>query len=156
MPEQRIILMGGSLGCAIATELAVHHPARALVLTAPFTSVPDMAQKTFPWLPARWLVRNRMDNLRKIREVTCPVLIAHGTADTLIPFSQGERVFEAANQPKRFFPMPGHDHDELPSPAGFAALRDFLRKPNQRHPGSIICRRSSCRGQICTHPQLPP
>jgi hypothetical protein len=56
---------GESLGRAIATEPAVRHPCGALLLL-PFTSIPDMAQKTVPWLPARWLVRNRLDNLSKI------------------------------------------------------------------------------------------
>ena len=104
VPEQRIILMGGSLGCAIATELAVHHPARALVLTAPFTSVPDMAQKTFPWLPARWLVRNRMDNLRKIREVTCPVLDCARHRRYVNPFQPGRARVRGRQPTQALFP----------------------------------------------------
>jgi uncharacterized protein len=128
VPGHRIVLLGGSLGGAVATDLAVRRPPRALVLIAAFTSFPDMAQKSYPWLPARWLVRNQMDNLNKIGKVKSPVFIAHGTADSLIPFSQGERLFAAANQPKRFFPMPGRDHDEVPSEAGFTAVRDFLEE----------------------------
>jgi fermentation-respiration switch protein FrsA (DUF1100 family) len=121
-----VILYGGSLGGAVATDLAARRPCRALVVVAAFTSFPDMAQKTFPWLPARWLVRNRFENLRKIATVRVPVFIAHGTADRLVPFSQGERLFAAAPEPKRFFPMPGHDHNHTPSPAFYDTLRRFL------------------------------
>jgi fermentation-respiration switch protein FrsA (DUF1100 family) len=123
---QDVILYGGSLGGAVATDLASRRPFRALVLVAAFTSFPDMAQKTFPWLPARWLVRNRLDNLRKIAAVKGPVFIAHGTADELVPFSQGERLFAAAPEPKRFFPMPGQGHNHTPSPGFYTTLGKFL------------------------------
>jgi fermentation-respiration switch protein FrsA (DUF1100 family) len=121
-----VILYGGSLGGAIATELASHRPFRALVLMAAFTSFADMAQKTFPWLPARWLVRNKLDNVTKIALCRGPVFIAHGTADGLVPFTHGERLYAAACGPKRFYPMVGHDHNDGAGPEFFAALRQFL------------------------------
>jgi fermentation-respiration switch protein FrsA (DUF1100 family) len=80
----------------------------------------------YPWLPVRWLVRNRFDNLEKIGRCTQPIFIAHGMADTLIPFEQGKRLFEAASPPKRFLAMPGLDHNDGLSPEFFAALRSFL------------------------------
>ncbi len=126
VPGYRIVLLGGSLGGGVATELALHRPHRALVLIATFTSFPDMAQKTFPFYPGRWLVHNQLDNLAKVARLTTPVFIAHGTADGLIPFQQGQRLFAAANEPKRFFPMPGRGHTECPSDACFLAVRDFL------------------------------
>jgi fermentation-respiration switch protein FrsA (DUF1100 family) len=126
IPPEHVILYGKSLGGAVATELASKHPHRALVLVNSFTSFPDMAQKQFPWLPALWLVRNRMDNLGKIAHTNRPVFIAHGTADRLIPFHQGERLFDAAAEPKQFHPMPGQDHNDPPSLSFYAALRTFL------------------------------
>jgi fermentation-respiration switch protein FrsA (DUF1100 family) len=131
-----IILVGESLGGGIATELATRRPFRALVLTKAFTSVPDMAQKTFPWLPARWLVRNRFDNLKKIATLSGPVFIAHGTADGLVPFSQGERLFRAAAEPKEFLPLRGQDHNDPPGPEFYQALRDFLARTGAPAPAS--------------------
>jgi len=128
VPAERLILFGGSLGGAIATDLATRRPYRALVLVSAFTSFPDMAQKTMPWLPARWLVRNKMDNQSKIATLTRPVFIAHGTADTLVPIRQAERLFAAAREPKYYFVMPGRGHDEFPSPDCFQALQVFLNK----------------------------
>jgi fermentation-respiration switch protein FrsA (DUF1100 family) len=123
---ERLILLGGSLGGAPATELATRHPYRALILIAAFTSFPDMAQKSFPWLPSRWLVRTQMNNLKKIATLHQPVFIAHGTDDGLVPFSQGERLFAAANEPKHFFPMVGHGHDEGHTHKLFEKLIPFL------------------------------
>jgi fermentation-respiration switch protein FrsA (DUF1100 family) len=129
----RIILYGKPLGGAIATDLASRRPHRALVLFAPFTSMPDMAQKLYPWLPARWLIRHKYDNLSKIVHCTKPVFIAHGDRDSLVPISQGERLFAAANEPKRFYRMAGQDHFQAPNdPAFFAALRQFLSASESR------------------------
>lgn len=126
VPAERILLYGGSLGGGIATDLAQRRPHWALVLVAAFTSFPDMAQTRFPWLPGRWLVRNRFDNLEKIAHCQGPVFIAHSPQDALIPFAQGERLFAAAPEPKHFFPMPNRRHNDLPSDAFYPTLRDFL------------------------------
>jgi fermentation-respiration switch protein FrsA (DUF1100 family) len=132
VPASRIILVGGSLGGGIATDLAARRPHRALVLVSAFTSFPDQAQTLYPWLPARWLVRNKFNNLAKLSTVTGPVFVAHGTQDGLIPFAMSERLFAAASEPKRHFAMEGIGHTDLLSAHAFAALREFL-DANQPH-----------------------
>jgi fermentation-respiration switch protein FrsA (DUF1100 family) len=122
----RLILLGRSLGGGVATHLAVQSPHRALVLISPFTSVPDMAQKQFPWLPGRWLVRNRFDNLARIEDCHEPLFIAHGTDDGLVPFTQAETLFAAANEPKYLFPMTGVGHNAPLGREFYLRLRDFL------------------------------
>jgi fermentation-respiration switch protein FrsA (DUF1100 family) len=131
VPPERILLYGKSLGGGVAVDLACRRPHRALILAKTFTSIPDMAQSLYPWLPARWLVRSRFDNLEKIRRCTQPVFMAYGTADGLIPFVQGERLFAAANEPKRFLAMPGIDHNGGVTPEFYSTLRDFLAQVEQ-------------------------
>ena len=126
MPEAEVVHVGESLGGAIATELAVRHPRRALILLFPFSSFPDMAQKTVPWLPARWLARNRLNNLSKIDKVGYPVFITHGTADPVIPFRQRERLYEAAREPKRFLRISGVAHMHPVGAEFYAAVRALL------------------------------
>ena len=126
VPGDRIVLYGGSLGGAIATELATRRPHRALVLVSAFSSLADMARLILPWLPAAWFIRRRFNNLAKLPACHRPVFIAHGTADRVVPFSQGERLFAVANEPKMFFPMPGYDHNDTPPPAFYDALQQFL------------------------------
>ncbi len=123
---ERLLIYGTSLGGGVATDLASRHPHQALILVSTFTSIPDMSQSLFPGTPARWLVRNRFDNLRKIARCHQPVFIAHGTADQLIPYAQGERLFAAAHGPKTFFSMPGYDHYMVPGPDLYRALGEFL------------------------------
>jgi fermentation-respiration switch protein FrsA (DUF1100 family) len=126
VPPQRLILLGRSLGGAVATHLAVERPHRALVLISPFTSIPDMAQEQFPWLPGRWLVRNRFDNLARIGDCRQPLFIAHGTDDGLVPFAQGEALFAAANEPKHLHPMTGAGHNAPLGSEFYRRLREFL------------------------------
>ena len=52
-----IVIFGRSLGASVASRLAVKHQPRALILESSFTSVPDIAQSLYPWLPVRWLSR---------------------------------------------------------------------------------------------------
>jgi pimeloyl-ACP methyl ester carboxylesterase len=126
VPADRVILYGGSLGSGVAVDLATRRPHRALVLVAAFTSIPDMAQKVFPWLPARWLARNQFDNLAKIGAIRGPVLILQGADDRLVPFSQGEILFAAAPEPKMFAAMPSYEHKDFPNPGDYPKIWKFL------------------------------
>jgi fermentation-respiration switch protein FrsA (DUF1100 family) len=85
-----------------------------------------MAQKLYPWLPARWLVRNQFNNLAKIGKCHKPVFLAHGTADSLAPFAHTERLFAAAHEPKRLFRLEGYEHYHSPGPDFYASLAEFL------------------------------
>ena len=107
-----LIIFGESLGAAVALQLALEVPARALVLEAPFTSISDMAGNVLPFLPVGRLLRTRYDNLAKIGGLRMPLLILHGDRDTTVPFAQGRRLFEAVPEPKQFFPIPGAGHND--------------------------------------------
>jgi fermentation-respiration switch protein FrsA (DUF1100 family) len=93
-----------------------------------------MAQKTVPWLPVRWLVSNRLDNLDKIDQVRGPVFIAHGTVDNVVPYWMGERLHEKAREPKRFFRLDNHPHMHPSRPAFFQAVREFLDETSPGRP----------------------
>ena len=125
VPAERILLYGGSLGCAVAIDLAARRTYRAMVLVSAFTSVRDMARQVVPWVP-RFVVGNRFDNLAKIGNCRRPVFIAHGTEDEVIPFEQGQRLFAAANEPKQFHTLQGATHSAPLGPEFYEALRRFL------------------------------
>ena len=110
--ETRLVYFGRSLGAAIAVEMARHHPPAGLILETPFTSIKDMGRVLLPWLPIGGLVRTQYDSLAKIREVRAPLLILHGDRDEIVPFEQGRRLFEAANEPKIFHTIRGAHHND--------------------------------------------
>lgn len=109
--EDRIVLFGESLGAAVALQLATEVRAAGLVLEAPFTSIRDMAQEAYPFIPNGW-VRTRYENVEKIPALEMPLLIVHGTDDETVPFAQGKNLFEAAKEPKRFLPIEGAGHSD--------------------------------------------
>lgn len=126
VPADRVVLLGESLGGGVAVELATRHDHEALALMFTFTSLPAAARCHYPWVPCGALMANRFDNLSKIGRVRRPVFVAHGTADEVIPFRQGEELFAAANEPKRFLPIEGGTHNIGPDERFYAELRRFL------------------------------
>ncbi len=114
-PGRARYIVGHSLGGAIAAELARRRPeAAGLVLEATFTSVSDMvSQSAWGFLPVSLILTQRFDTLAKIAEVQVPVLIAHGTRDSIVPFEMGERLYQAASAPKRFIKVEGAGHHNL-------------------------------------------
>jgi alpha-beta hydrolase superfamily lysophospholipase len=126
-PGRPRYVVGHSLGGAIATELARRHPeAAGLVLEATFTSVADMIGES-PWgfLPVSLILTQKFDTLAKIGEVRVPVIVAHGTRDSVVPFTMGERLYAAARAPKRFVRVEGAGHHNL-SGAGLEQYRAAL------------------------------
>jgi fermentation-respiration switch protein FrsA (DUF1100 family) len=129
VPADRLVAFGESLGSAVALDLALARPCRALVLESPFASVPAMARAVYPFLPLWPFVRTRYDNEAKVPRLAVPLLVLHGDRDEVVPFSQGRRLFEAAPEPKRFFAIPGAGHNDTYLVGGAAywnAVRAFL------------------------------
>jgi len=81
----------------------------------------------YPWAPVRWLMRNRYESLGKISRCKCPLLISHGSDDTLVPYSQGRKLFSAARGPKEFVDLTGGHNDEE-GPEYYLALDRFLER----------------------------
>jgi pimeloyl-ACP methyl ester carboxylesterase len=125
----RLVLFGESLGAAVALQLALESPCRALVLESPFASIAAMARTVIPFWPFGALLRTRYDNVGKVGRLKVPLLVLHGEDDRTVPFAQGRRVFEAAPEPKRFFAIPaaGHNDTYLTGGAAYWAVwKDFL------------------------------
>lgn len=106
VPAQEIVLWGRSLGGAVAAQLAYElrrkMPPGALILESTFTNIPDMGAEVYPLLPARLLARVRYDSEALMPEISCPVLVIHSREDELVPYEMGLRLYELANEPKRF------------------------------------------------------
>ena len=109
---RRIVYFGESLGTAVAVQLATEHAPAAIVLRSPFTSFVSMARVHMPWVPARWLLRDRYDSIAAIDTLTSPVLVIAGDRDTIVPFEESEALYARAREPKRFVTIEGADHND--------------------------------------------
>ena len=128
IPPNRIVIYGHSLGSAVATQLATSVVAAGLILEGSFTSVADLGQEIYPWVPVRWLSRNRFDSRGRIGKLRMPLLMIHGRDDMTVPVTQGRRLFAAAPEPKTFIEVPGGHDDafETGAEAYEACIRSFL------------------------------
>jgi len=109
--DDRLVLVGRSLGTGVAVELARQGHGRALILVSPYTSITDVAWNRFG--PLVWFARlDRFDSLSRIGAVRVPVVAIHGTKDTLIPLALGKRLIEAAPS-GRLVPVEGAGHNDI-------------------------------------------
>src|SRR6266566_4174698 len=108
---QRIYVYGRSLGSAVATYTAAHHPVAGLILESPFTNAAAMAKYHYGLLP-RFLLRLSLDNVANVRRVSCPILLFHGDADRLVPTAMGMAVAAAAAGPVEVVLIHGAGHND--------------------------------------------
>src|SRR5437773_3563289 len=108
---QRIYVYGRSLGSAVATYTAAHHPVAGLILESPFTNAAAMAKYHYGLLP-RFLLRLSLDNVANVRRVSCPILLFHGDADRLVPTATGMAVAASATGPVEVVLIHGAGHND--------------------------------------------
>ncbi len=117
----RIVLFGESMGGAMATRLASDlsvtgtSPA-ALVLNSTFASLPETVTWHYPIFPFQFILLDRYPSVERITRATCPVLQFHGTADEVVAFGHGQRLFDAA-----------------PARSTTGIEKQFVRIPNGQH-----------------------
>ncbi len=124
--DQDVVIHGHSLGTGVATYVATQRPARALILEAPFTAASDVAAGRYPFVPVSLLMHDKFLNRERIKAVHMPVLIIHGERDSVIPFVEGQRLFDLANEPKTFVRMPNSNHNTLTRDGAYAYYWRFL------------------------------
>lgn len=108
-----LIIHGISIGTGPAVKLSADRTVGALILEAPYVSVRKLASQQVWMFPVGLLLRNTFRSDLWIGDVKAPILVAHGTSDTVIPFSHGERLFEMAPEPKQFARFEGSQHNTL-------------------------------------------
>jgi fermentation-respiration switch protein FrsA (DUF1100 family) len=129
LDQGRIVVAGWSLGGAVALDLTSRHRIAGVATFCTFTRMADMARMVVPFLPSSLLLRHRFDNLSKIAQIDCPVLIGHGRRDSIIPFRMADRLADAAKGPVTRVTIEEADHNDFFQSGGDrirTALRLFI------------------------------
>ncbi len=124
-----IVVWGRSLGGPVAAWLAANRQPGALIVESSFTSLPELGQKLYPFLPVKLISKLRFPTKTFVQQSGCPVLVVHSPQDEIVPYAFARRLFEAAREPKSFLEISG-GHNE-----GFAVsgqkyvkgVEEFLR-----------------------------
>ncbi|MCI0335060.1 MAG: alpha/beta hydrolase [Planctomycetes bacterium] len=122
-----VVLMGRSLGSAVAVALASEEGAQALVLENAFTNMPDVAAIHYPWLPVRWVMDNRYDSLSRIKQYSGPLIQSHGATDSIVPIALARLLFDGApTANKKWIEFPDLDHNSNWPDSYYDELATFL------------------------------
>lgn len=108
--SNRMIGYGASLGGVVIIDLATKRKLSAIIIESSFTSAKDMARRLYPMVPS-FLMSIKFDSESKIGKITCPKLFLHSREDQTIPFRIGQKLYQAASEPKSFLLIHGGHND---------------------------------------------
>jgi len=109
----QMIFYGESLGAGIAVQMALEFPAKAVILESAKSSAVDIAKRRYWMLPVNLLMKDQYRNLDKIHNLNMPKFFIHGERDMIIPIAYGQRLYDAAPEPKQFRSLPNAGHNDL-------------------------------------------
>lgn len=126
-PERKRYIFGHSLGGAIGIDLAAQvQDENGVIVEGTFTSIAEVvASFKWGWLPVEPFITQRFDSLKRVKSIHAPLLVVHGSADSLINPTLGRKLYEAANGPKMFVLVEGGSHHSTNS-VGAAQYRAAL------------------------------
>ena len=108
--KNNIIIYGESLGTGVATEIAQNKNFAGIILESPFTSMIEAGKDKYPYLPVKFLLKDKYESEKKIKNIKSPILIMHGKVDNIVPFHMGKKMYELANNPKYSYFSEYDDH----------------------------------------------
>lgn len=106
-----IIIFGRSLGGAVAMWLADKVKPRGLILESTFTSLTEMAEYHYPFLPVRYIVRMHYDSMSIAGNIQGPTFVLHSRSDEIVPFELGVKLYDALSGSKSFLEIQGSHND---------------------------------------------
>ena len=128
--EENIVLYGESLGTGVAVEIAQDKNYAGIILESPFTSMVDLGKKYYPFFPVQLLLKDKFESFKKIKKVLSPVLVMHGSSDSIVPLAMGKKMYELANEPKFFYFQEYGGHMMTYDEKLLSALKKFIQGLN--------------------------
>jgi uncharacterized protein len=125
---QSIFVLGESLGTGVAVQLAAAKPVGAMALEAPYANIVDIGAERFWFLPVRLLMKDQFKSALFIGKYRGPLFIVHGNQDRVVPFAQGRKLFDLANEPKAFMEIDGRGHDLIGDDQMWQIVLAFFEK----------------------------
>jgi len=124
-----IVLIGESLGSAVAIQIASEFKVGAVIVQAAFSSMVDVGRKHYPYLPVRLLLKDRYDSMENIKKINTPILFIHGEDDWIIPIQFGRKLYAQALPPKetRFYVNRGHNNLPDVSPVVISFINKYVK-----------------------------
>lgn len=128
-PEERVVVLGYSLGTGLAAWLAAHHQPKMLILQAPYLSMRATAQQHYPWVPGL-VVRYPLATDQVLPHVKAPIVIFHGDQDEVISYQNTLQLKVLLKPHDQFITLPGVGHNGMTeNPEYQRQITTILQKP---------------------------
>lgn len=112
IPPDKIIIVGRSMGGAIAAKLASEKESAGTVIESAFISIPEIAHDLYPFLPLISVFSKiRYPTNDYIKKINTPIMLVHSVDDEIVNIRHGEKNFKDANNPKKFIKLSGSHND---------------------------------------------
>ncbi len=111
-----VFIWGESLGCGVASAVAADSGLKVdgIILLTPWDNLPRTAQAHYWFLFARWLVRDRYDNVRNLQYYRGTVAVLMAEQDEVIPNRLTRKLFQEIACTKRLWVFPNAGHNSWP------------------------------------------
>lgn len=109
-----VLLIGESLGAGVvaAASMSQREHTAGLMLITPWDRLENLANFHYPWLPVRWLLRDRYDSVDNLAAINHPVLVVIAERDSVVPARFGTALHDALTGPKRLTVVRGAGHND--------------------------------------------
>ncbi len=129
-----LLVVGESLGAGVAAAAAARQRdvVAGLMLITPWDRLEHVASFHYPWLPVKWLLRDRYDSVDHLAAFGRPVVVAVAEHDDIVPARFGEALYQALPEPKLWLPLRAAGHNDWPGRVDAAWWRqavDFMLAP---------------------------
>jgi pimeloyl-ACP methyl ester carboxylesterase len=129
-PGAKIVVIGRSLGSAVASYVASRRPVAKLVLVTPFDSMANVAQTHYPWLPVKWLLQDKYEQATYLRDYKGPLLIVRAGRDDVVPAANTDNLIASLHRKANVLDLPNDDHSTVAASATYArSLMAFVGTP---------------------------
>ena len=112
--ENKIIILGYSVGTGPATKLASTNHPRLLILQAPFFSLTDMMKRYYPIIP-RFILKYKFETNIYIKKCKMPIVIFHGDKDEVIYYGSSLKLKKLIKETDTLITLHGQRHNGMSS-----------------------------------------
>ena len=130
-----LYLWGESLGCGVVASALreTEIPIRGVVLFLPWDSLPDLAQTHYWYLPARWLILDKYNNIENLQDYEGKIALLLAEKDEVIPMHHGKRLYDSISTGKKLWVFENTRHNEVPVGSELQWWREVITFISQDH-----------------------
>ncbi len=127
--NDRIIVMGRSLGSGVATYLAKHRQVAGSILVTPYDSIKSVGQNAFPFLPVSLILRHPFDAASLAPSIDTPMVSLAAERDSVVPAEHARRLTEEWSGENSQVIIEGKGHNDIcGSEKYWEAIKEFLER----------------------------